>query len=571
MTVFHLIKKDLFEVIRAVFDVIPKNFTLNFTGDHGELSTNVAFGIGKTLAIDPLAIALALQIELEKLDYVKVVEVAKPGFINLTLDIAFWHNHLLKIVEGDSLYMLPNVGQGKRINVEYVSVNPTGPMHIGHARLAAYGDILARLLDKCGFEVTKEYYINDYGSQIHDLVQTVWIRYKNIVLNQNEQISQGLYPGEYLIDVAKEISDLYGSALLEQNDWSLIVRSHVLDSMMNIIRQDLNYIGVVHDVFTSETLMHETGKVDAVVKLLESKDLVYKGFIPQPKGYQSLQEDPNVPQLLFRSTKFGDKQDRSLTKGDGSWSYFGAELAYTQDKINRGFESLIMVLGADHIGYVERLKAAVEALSDGNVSCDVRVCQLVKYLEDGIPVSMSKRQGTFVSMRALIEEIGCDAFRFMMITKTNDVPLDIDIKKVQEQSKDNPVFYVNYAYARSRSILRKIEECFASLFNTSVAESYVCYLTTKEEIALIRKLSQWPKILEDSAISREPHRIVSYLQDLSMQFHSLWDLCDERIPYRFIIKDDLPITFARSLLARGTINVIKSAFDVIGIVPMDSM
>jgi arginyl-tRNA synthetase len=303
---------------------------------------------------------------------------------------------------------------------------------------------------------------------------------------------------------------------------------------------------------------------------LQSKDLVYQGLIPEPKGYQSSKEASDTPQMLFRSTKFGDKQDRPLTKGDGSWSYFGADLAYVSDKINRGFESLIMVLGADHIGYIERFKAGVEALSEGKVDCDIRVCQLVKYLEDGVPVSMSKRQGTFVSVGALIDEIGCDAFRFMMITKTNEMPLDIDIKKVQQQSKDNPVFYVNYAYARSQSILKKIEESFPDSAGIDSSDN-VFLLIKKQEIALIRKFAQWPKVLEDSALSREPHRIVSYLQDLAVQFHSLWELCDEGISYRFVVKDNLSLTLARSLIARGAMSVIKSAFDIIGIVPMSHM
>ena len=420
MTVFHLVRRDLSDIVKKVFAIIPKNFSVNFTKDHGELSTNVAFVLSKALSKDPVEVALALKGELETLSYVKIVEVASPGFINLTFNVDFWHIHLLKIVALDPEYIFPNVGNNKKVNVEYVSVNPTGPMHIGHARLAAYGDVLARLLDKCGFVVTKEFYVNDYGSQINNLVSTVWIRYKNIVLNQDEKIPEGLYPGEYLIDVAKEIVDLYGPLLAERGDWSSVIREHALNAMMRIIREDLKSIGVEHDVFTSETLMHESGKIDSVVEFLKSKDLVYEGTIPEPKGYQSLQETSPTSQMLFRSTRFGDKQDRSLTKGDGSWSYFGAELAYIQDKISRGFESLVMVLGADHIGYLERLKAAVEALSNASVSCDVRVCQLVKYLEDGVPVSMSKRKGTFVSVKALIDEIGCDVFRFMMITKTND-------------------------------------------------------------------------------------------------------------------------------------------------------
>jgi arginyl-tRNA synthetase len=571
MTVFHQVRKDLSDTIQRTFNLKLENIGLNFTSDHGELSTNVSFAIAKILRKTPFEVALLLKTQLEELKYIKVAEAAMPGFINLTLWSEFWHEHFLHIVKNNAEYMIPKVGKGKRVNVEYVSVNPTGPMHIGHARLAAYGDVLANLLKKCGFEITKEFYINDYGSQIKDLVSTVWIRYKNIVLNQDEQIPTGLYPGEYLIEVAKEISNLYGDSLLQNQDWFLIVRKHTLDSMMRLIRQDLECIKVRHDVFTSETLMHQSGKVAKVVELLKAKNLVYEGVIPEPKGHQGPAREC-LPQLLFKSTQFGDIQDRSVAKEDGSWSYFGAELAYIKDKIDRGFESLIIVLGADHIGYVDRLKAAVEALSEGNTHCDIRVCQLVKYFESGVPIAMSKRKGTFASVKSLIEEIGCDVFRFMMISKTNDIPLDIDITTVQAQSKDNPVFYVNYAYARSRSVLRKIDEHFPGcLNNLDFKIGDASKLTRKEELAIIRKFAQWPKVVEEAALSREPHRIVAYLGDLAVQFHYLWDLRDLQDPYRFIVKNDLPLTVARSLIARATINIIDSGFGIIGIEPMTFM
>ncbi len=572
MTVFHQVSKDLSDIVESVFHLKLEKVGLSFASEHGELSTNISFVLGKLLLKNPFDVGMLLKARLEELEYVKIVEVARPGFINLTLKDVFWHKHFLNIIENNAEYMTPNVGLGKRVNVEYVSVNPTGPMHIGHARLAAYGDVLAMLLKKCGFAITKEFYINDYGGQINDLVNTVWIRYKNIVLNEDEQIPEGLYPGEYLIAVAKEISDLYGNALLTSQDWFAIVRKHTIDSMMRLIKQDLECIKVQHDVFTSEALLHQDGKVEKAVALLKNKNLVYEGVIPEPKGHQGSQREPDVPQLLFKSTQFGDSQDRSLAKGDGSWSYFGGEIAYTKDKIDRGFESLIVVLGADHIGYVDRLKAAVNALSDDKVDCHIRVCQLVRYFEDGVPIAMSKRKGTFASVQSLIEEIGCDVFRFMMISKANEVGLDIDITKVQAQSKDNPIFYVNYAYARSKSVLRKIEEHFPQcLNNLEINTCDMSQLTRKEELAIIRKFTQWPKVLEDAALSLEPHRIVAYLQDLAVQFHYLWDLCDVKSPYRLIVKDDLSLTVARSLIARATINIIDSGFDIIGIEPMNSM
>jgi arginyl-tRNA synthetase len=571
MNVFHQINRDLLSLVSKLFDSDLNKSGIIFTPEHGEISTNIAFTLAKIVDRPVFEIASLLSKELEKLHYVQKVQVATPGFINLFLHIDFWHQHLLKIVQGSKEYMFPDVGKGKKVNLEYVSVNPTGPLHIGHARLAVYGDVLANLLSKCGYNVVKEFYINDYGSQVHNLVATIKIRYGNIVTGKEEEIPDGLYPGEYLIPVAKALHAKYGSDLLSLEGSDTIIRDFTLEAMMQIIRQDLSLLNVVHDVFVSEALIQQKGKIKEIVQSLIDKDLVYEGYLPRPQGYDSVKANESS-HLLFRSTKFGDSQDRSLQKDDGDWSYFGSELAYTQDKIDRGFDIIVVLLGADHAGYVERLKAAIEALSEGKITSQVKVCQLVKYLEDGLSVSMSKRQGNFVTLKSLIEDVGHDVVRFMMISKKNDVPMDFDLVKIKEHSRDNPVFYVHYAHARAQSVLRKAQDLCPEAIKILEGPSLnLNPLIQKEEIALIRKFSEWPKIVTDVALSGEVHRIVFYLQEIAVSFHSLWDLCGTENSYRFIVRENINLTASRLLLVKGMISILNQGFSVIGINPMNVM
>lgn len=576
MNIYNTLKNDLVKIVQDLYKINDvSNVVLESPKDplNGDLSTNAAMVLANKTQKPPREIAMELKEALSDKSYIAHIEIAGPGFINFTIQSSVWQQNLLSIFEEGYKYGFNNIGKGLKVNVEYVSANPTGPMHIGHARGAVYGDVLANLLSACGYDVTKEYYINDAGSQIDALVRTALLRYQEVVLNQTLEIPEGLYPGDYLIPVGKKLHAAYGNKLLAmpETESLKLVRKFVIDEMMAIIRSDLKNMGIEHEVFFSEQSLHDNKSIEKVVELLKAKNLVYRGTLPPPKG--KVQEDW-VPkeQLLFRSTEFGDDQDRAIQKGDGSWSYLAPDIAYAEDKISRGFEQIVIVLGADHAGYVKRMEAIVKSLSNDKVKVEVKLCQLVNYIENGDLVKMSKRAGTFTTVRDVVDEVGKDIIRFIMLTRKNDIGLDFDLVKVKEQSKDNPVFYVNYAYVRALSIVKNAADISPEAIK--IFENKKCdvsLLASEEEIQLMKLLALWPRTLEGSAAHFEPHRIAFYLQNVASAFHSLWNLGKENNDYRFVIESDPSLTAARMLLATCVKNVIHAGLDVIGVQPVDKM
>ncbi|MEY3197161.1 MAG: arginyl-tRNA synthetase [Pseudomonadota bacterium] len=576
MNIYNTLKEDVIQVASELFGTdFLTQITIESPKDplNGDLATNAAMVIANSIKRNPREIASELKIKLSQLPYVAHVEIAGPGFINFTIHSTIWQNNLRNIIKDGNQYGFNNVGNGKKVNVEYVSANPTGPMHIGHARGAVYGDVLARLLVACGYDVTKEYYINDAGSQIEALVRTALLRYKEAALKQEIIIPDGLYPGEYMVPVGKKLYASYKEELLHiaEVEACAKIRSFVLSEMMELIKNDLKLMGIEHDVFLSEQSLHDSGSIESVVERLKKDGLVYKGTLPPPKGSENKDW---VPQelLLFKSTKYDDDQDRPIQKNDGSWAYFASDLAYAEDKIRRGFEQIIVVLGADHAGYVKRMEAIVHALSNGEVGIDIKLCQLVNFIEDGELVKMSKRAGSFTTVRDVINEVGKDIIRFIMLTRKNDVGLDFDLAKVKEQSRDNPVFYVNYAYVRAGSVINnagsKAPEA-QEIYNSDKAD--LSLLSSEEELHVMKLLALWPRAVEGAAINFEPHRIVLFMQNLASSFHALWNLGKENNNYRFVVEGDKNLTAARMTLAKAVQNVIHSGFDIVGTEPMEKM
>lgn len=556
------INEHLLQIVREEFDKELVGTQLYVAGGHGDLTTKAAFILSAALKRPRDEICEILSNRLQQVSSIKCINCTE-GYVNITLKPEVWHEQLLKWLEHDISATLFDLGKGAKINLEYLSANPTGPLHVGHARIAVYGDVLANLLARFGYNVTKEFYVNDRGAQIEDLAESLWIRYKNLALKETTPLRKGLYPGEYLAPVAQKLYELYGLQLLEGS--KSIIREFALNSMMELVKEDLKLLGIAHDVFTSEDELHRRQIPQTVTNKLKAEGLVYLGTLPAPKGHVSDEEYCSGQQLLFKSTKFGDVQDRPLQKPDGTWTYFGSDLAYASDKISRGFESIIMVLGADHIGYLQRLKAAIEALSD-KVKFEPHVCQLVKYLNGGKPVAMSKRSGEFASLTSLVSEVGSGAIRFMMLGRRAESQLDFDLAKVKEQSKENPVFYVQYAHARAKSVLRKAEsEAMQS------STSHLHKLVQPEEIRLIRKVVFCLSSLADAAESRSPHKVIFFLQEIAMQFHSLWDLKKVGAPYKFIVKEDLELTSARLALVEAFAKSLKLALEIIGVTPVEFM
>lgn len=540
---------------------------------NGDISTNIAMIIASKDGGNPREIALKFSELLSKIPYIAHIEVAGPGFINFTIKAEKWHGCIHSILKNDIDFWEVNVGKGEKVNVEYVSANPTGPMHIGHARGAVYGDALANILSKCGYEVTREYYINDAGSQIDTLIDSVILRYKEALTGEEAKIPEGLYPGDYLKVVGQKLVAGYQGKLLEMSEAKMRVeiKQIAVDEMMSLIKADLAELGVHHDVFFSEQSLHVDGKIDRAIKELEKKNLIYTGTLPPPKG----KVDENweeKEQMLFKSTNYGDDQDRPVQKNDGSWSYLAADFAYAKDKIDRGFDSLVYILGADHSGYVKRVKAVIDALSDGAVKSDIRTSQLVNFVKEGRSIKMSKRSGNFMTVSDVINDVSKDIIRFIMLTRRNDMMLDFDFDKVKEQSKDNPVFYVQYAHVRTKSILAKAKEMVPDAYDKFISEDFdLSLLSTEEEIQLIKLLASWPKILASSAKHYEPQRIAYYLIDLASKFHSIWNLGKENNEYRFNIENDIELTAARLALAESVRKIIAGGFEVIGVTPMDKM
>ncbi len=508
---------------------------------HGDMATNIAMVMANRLGLSPRAVAEIIVSQLNKLEYITKIEIAGPGFINLVLAQSTWQQQLKSIITLGNDYGNSDIGKGIKVNLEYVSTNPTGPMHIGHARGAVYGDALAGVLSKCQFEVTKEYYVNDAGKQIDILAESIYVRYTNLCGHKME-LPEYCYPGEYIIDSAKNLQKKYQADLLnyERAQWLPLIRKFAVDEMLVLIRRDLADLGVEHEVFAHESDLHAQNKIQHAVDLLKAKDLVYRGVLEAPKG-KTLEDWEEREQLLFKSTLFGDDVDRALQKSDGSWTYFGAELAYLKDKIERGFDELIMVLGADHGGYVKRSKAACRALSDNKCDVDIKLVQMVNFLKDGQPLKMSKRAGNFITVQDIVELVGKDVVRFIMLTRKNDMVLDFDVEKAVDQSKDNPVFYVQYAHARVHSILRNAAEIIPQAVKMleNIESLDLSMLSTSTEISLIKLLSYWPKQIELAAKSREPHRIAFFVQSVAAEFHAFWNRGKESQDLRFIIENNL--------------------------------
>ncbi|ABV74434.1 arginyl-tRNA synthetase [Rickettsia akari str. Hartford] len=576
MNIFNKLKQDIIAASRQLYNnqEIANNATIETPKDNfnGDLSSNIAMIIAAKENISPREVALKFKEILITLPYIASIEIAGPGFINFTIKAETWQIAIKDILQHEEKFCEIDIDKSRNINIEYVSANPTGPMHIGHARGAVYGDVLARILQKVGYFVTKEYYVNDAGSQINDLVSTVLLRYRE-ALGETITIPDGLYPGEYLIPLGQILAEEYGNKLLmmDEEERFKIVKNFAVEKMLDLNRKDLADLGIKHDIFFSEQSLHDKCAIEETVKLLTGMGLIYEGILPPPKGKVHDEWDNRV-QKLFKSTNYGDSQDRPIEKADGSWSYFASDLAYAKDKIDRGVSHLIYVLGADHSGYVKRIEAIVKALGKEQVKVDVKICQLVNFVENGVPVKMSKRLGSFASVQDVNHEVGKDIIRFMMLTRQNDKPLDFDLVKVKEQSRENPIFYVQYAHVRTISILSKARELMPESYNNFEACKYdLSLLSSEEEIAIIKLLASWTKTLETSAKYFEPHRIAFYLINLASKFHSMWNFGKEHSDYRFIIESNKELTTARLALATAIQKVIASGLEVIGVEPMDRM
>ncbi|MCK0198856.1 arginine--tRNA ligase [Ancylobacter sp. 6x-1] len=545
---------------------------------HGDLATNAAMVLSKDAKMKPRDLAEKLAEKLRAVEGVTRVDVAGPGFINIALDGAAWPALLKAMLLAGVDYGKADLGRGAAVNVEYVSANPTGPMHVGHCRGAVFGDALANLLAFAGWQVTREYYINDAGAQIEVLARSALLRYRE-ALGETISIPEGLYPGDYLVPVGEALAREYGPALaaMPEVQQIAIAKAVSIDLMMAMIRDDLAALNIRHEVFFSERTLHdrEGGNgsiIDRLLDELRTRDLVYEGRLPPPKG-QPVEDWEDREQTLFRATAFGDEIDRPLMKSDGSYTYFAADIAYHKDKFDRGFSRMIDIWGADHGGYVKRMQAAVTAATGGEGTLEVELCQLVRLLRNGEPVKMSKRSGSFVTLREVVDEVGRDAVRFMMINRKNDAVLDFDLAKVIEQTKDNPVFYVQYANARAHSILRNAKEALGELPAdlSAYAGAPLDRLTDEGEVALIRQLANYPRLIEQAASAREPHRVAFYLYDLASALHAQWNRGKDLPHLRFIIEDDRFLSHARLALVQAVALVIASGLAILGVAAPEEM
>lgn len=542
---------------------------------HGDIATNAAMVLCKTFRMNPRALAEKLAEHLRTLEGVSDVAVAGPGFLNLSLDPRMWTQELKGIVQQGEAYGNVDLGHGQKVQVEYVSANPTGPMHTGHVRNAILGDAMVALLKKVGYDVYKEYYINDAGGQIDVLARSVYLRYLEALgRSLPEDAFQGdVYPGDYLIPVGKALAERDGERWVDQSElnWMPTFKEFAVQAMMNMIRHDLEELGIVMDYYASEKKITEAGKIEEALAILEENGDLYTGVLTPPKG-KPIDDWEARPQTLFRATKYGDEVDRPLRKSDGSWTYFAGDIAYHLDKFQRGFTHIINVLGADHCGYVTRLKAAVKAVTRGGTKVDVKLFQLVNFFENGVPVKMSKRAGTFITSQDVVGRVGKDATRFMMLTKHNTTIIDFDFQKVLELSQENPVFYVQYAHARICSVFRHAKEVFPDLDEARLRGlEEVRPLMHPAEIALIKVLARWPQVVEQAAVNLEPHRITAYLILVAGAFHSLWNRGKEAPELRFIDPSDRETTCSKLYLLSGVATILRDGFHLLGVHPIEEM
>ncbi len=543
---------------------------------HGDIATNAAMVLAKQAKMPPRELAEALAAVLAKDEDVVGVDIAGPGFINIRMSPAFWPRILTSVLELRGNYGSSEIGAGEAVNVEYVSANPTGPLHVGHVRGAVFGDALAALLDYSGFKVTTEYYVNDAGAQVDALARSAYMRYREALGQEIGDIPEGYYPGDYLKPVGELLAEKHGESLLgaDETEWLPVIRAEAIDAMLALIKDDLASLGIQQDLFFSERSLIEgvTDKVAGTIDELRERGLIYEGRLPPPKG-KTPEDWEDREQTLFRATEFGDDVDRALMKSDGSYTYFASDIAYHNDKYKRGFRNMIDVWGADHGGYVKRMQAAVKAVTAGEGALDVKICQLVRLFRGGEPVKMSKRAGDFVTLREVVDEVGPDPVRFMMLYRKNDAPLDFDFVKVTEQSRDNPVFYVQYAHARAYSVFRNTLEVFPDLKPESLnpVKLKLSLLESEEELELLRRIAQFPRVIEASSVAHEPHRIAFYLYELAGDFHSLWNRGKELPQLRFINAANRDLTEARIALVSSTAEVLASGLRILGVQPVREM
>lgn len=542
---------------------------------HGDLTTNAAMVLAKPAGMNPRELATQIAEALKPLASVEGVEIAGPGFINVRLSTSFWHEQIRDVLKQGVAFGASELGKGQKVNIEYVSANPTGPLHVAHARGAVTGDALAALLRKAGYDVTTEYYINDAGSQVDTLARTAHLRYREALGENIGDIPDGLYPGDYMIPVGKDLAERDGDKWqkADEAEWLPEFRSFSVEKMMDLVRDDLKCLGIEQDVYTSEKALVDAGAVEKAFTALEEKGLIYVGELEAPKGKTPDEDWEPRPQTLFKATEFGDDVDRPLKKSDGSWTYFTNDIANHYDKYRRGFTQMIDIFGADHGGYVKRMKAATKAISGGEAELEIKLCQMVHLMKGGEPMRMSKRSGNFVTLRELIDEVGKDVVRFIMLTRKSDTQMEFDLQKVTEQSRDNPVFYVQYAHARCHSVLRNALEALSvdRIEDLNLADVPLDRIDDPAELELIRTMANWPRIVEGAAQAQEPHRIAYYLNDLATHFHGLWNKGKDDARLRFIHEDDRELTMARLALIQSVALVIASGLAVFGVTPVEEL
>ncbi len=538
---------------------------------HGDMATNAAMVLAKPSGQKPRDIALKLAEQLMSDGRITAADVAGPGFLNLRLANDVWQGLIGQVLNMGQQYGTSSMGIGKKVNVEYVSANPTGPLHVGHTRGAVFGDALAGLLAFAGYDVTREYYINDGGAQVDVLARSVYLRYLE-AHGQQVAFEDGTYPGDYLIPVGEALKMKVGDAFVGKGEqfWLSEIREFATDQMMMLIREDLASLGITMDKFFSEKSLFGTGIIEKTIEGLRQDGLIYEGVLEPPKGKTPEDWEPRE-QTLFKSTEHGDDVDRPVMKSDGSWTYFAPDIAYHGDKVNRGFDQLIDILGADHGGYVKRMKAAVSALSGGNVPLDIKLMQLVKLFKNGEPFKMSKRAGNFVTLRDLVEQVGADVTRFVMLTRKNDAPLDFDFDKVLEQSRENPVYYVQYAHARGCSVMRRAADLGIDVSDAALSMTDLTSVQHDSEIAVVKKVAEWPRLVEIAARTNEPHRIAFYLYELASDLHSLWNKGNEIPSLRFLQEDDKATSSAKIALVRSVCVVISAGLGILGVMPAEEM